>query len=262
MKTILITITPSLAREYLERNPRNRKVSKALIGKLVQEIKNGKWKVNGDCIRFDEEDNLLDGQHRLIAIVKSGVPVQSFATWGLSSDVFNTIDVGKRRSGADTLTCRGEKNAVALASMLILIEKYKSGKPQVTYRPDNIEMEELYEKYPGAASFISFDKRVKAIAPESVINACSYLFSEKDSELATWFFDSLASGIGLNIGEPVYTLRERLISEKNKRLKKDQSYYMAFFIIAWNYLRMGKKLTKLQMNYDEDGKMKNFPEII
>jgi hypothetical protein len=52
MKATLKTITPQIAREMLEKNTHNRQISKLHVDELVEEIKSGRWKINGDTICF------------------------------------------------------------------------------------------------------------------------------------------------------------------------------------------------------------------
>jgi RNA:NAD 2'-phosphotransferase (TPT1/KptA family) len=47
----LMTITPAIAAKFLENNPKNRPLSHMLIARLAKEMREGRWKVNGDMIR-------------------------------------------------------------------------------------------------------------------------------------------------------------------------------------------------------------------
>ena len=69
----IVDITPEMAREYLEKNSHNRRLSERSVRNLATAIKNGEWQVNGEAIKVDKEGNLLDGQHRLSAIEKRDV---------------------------------------------------------------------------------------------------------------------------------------------------------------------------------------------
>lgn len=101
MLTKLIEITPQLAQDYLQRNPKNRNVSARLVEKYAQDIMQGQWSLTHQGIAFYEDGTLADGQHRLHGIIKAGVPVKMMVTHGLKqSDAIN-IDAHRARSAID-----------------------------------------------------------------------------------------------------------------------------------------------------------------
>lgn len=103
METKLITITPKIAGFYLAANRTNRPIRRAWVKKLAEIIKDGEWEVTHQGIAFDIDGNLQDGQHRLHAIVESGVPVAMYVTTGASLKAFTVIDQGVKRSTGDIL---------------------------------------------------------------------------------------------------------------------------------------------------------------
>lgn len=92
------TITPKMAQEYLKCNVANyRSISRQRVMSYSNDMLNGSWQSNGEAIKFDEQGNLLDGQHRLHAIVKAGVPVNMIVIRGLGQET-NIFDIGMGRS--------------------------------------------------------------------------------------------------------------------------------------------------------------------
>ena len=74
----LETITPEIAQKYLEANTANfRGVNRKIVDKYSNDMKTGHWETTGDSIVFDTLGRLKNGQHRLLAIVKSGVPMKN-----------------------------------------------------------------------------------------------------------------------------------------------------------------------------------------
>lgn len=246
MKANLMTITPEWAQKTLnEKNAGNRPMNKLHVATLAKEMKRGKWKVNGDTICLNET-RLIDGQHRLAAVVLSGVSIQTFVIEGLSSDVFDTKDVGKRRSAGDTLGVRGEQNACRLAASLVLIDKYVTGRSDQSISYTNTEMEELLEKYPEARNSLQTSYHTKGLITPSVLDACHYLFSRKDPVLADEFVEKVLRGTGLEEGTPWYVLRERLVDNSLSKAKLSRPYLMALCIKAWNHARAGRKVRSLR----------------
>ena len=108
MRTVLETITPELAGEYLLRNKRNRPMSDRHVSGFVKSINAGEFQLTHQGIAFFEDGSLADGQHRLKAIVLSGKPVQMVVSYGVPFNASTSIDTQLRsRSYADALTIEG-----------------------------------------------------------------------------------------------------------------------------------------------------------
>ena len=85
-------VTPELAAVYLEKNVSNRKLSRGQVLLISKQMQEGKWKKTGDTIKFSVTGRLLDGQHRLSAIVDSGVSQFLMVARGLDSNAFDVLD--------------------------------------------------------------------------------------------------------------------------------------------------------------------------
>lgn len=246
IKAELMTITPVWAARMLEtKNIGNRSMKLSHVDSLAREITAGRWKVNGDTICFNG-DRLIDGQHRLAAIVKAGVAVQSLVVEGVASDVFETKDTGVRRSAGDTLGCHGETWANRLAAMLALVDRYCTGRMALSFSYSNSEVVLLLAKYPGARDAIHSLAKKGYLAPPSVIDACHYLFGRKDPQLAASFMDKILRGSGISEGDPEYVLREKLVLNSLSTAKLSKNQIMAMFIKAWNAAREGRKISLLR----------------
>lgn len=259
MKVELKTITPQIAKKLLENNSGNRPINAVHVEELVKEIKAGRWKVNGDMIRLSVSGRILDGQHRLTAIIKAGMTMQTWVGEGLDDDIFDTIDVGKRRSGGDTLGCLGEKNAYRLSAALILVDKYMTGRVERGATYSNGEMQELLEKYPEVRESIQSLKGRKLILP-AILDSCHYLFSRKDHAAANLFLERVLRGSGLAEGDPEYVLREKLVANSLAKAKLSKAHVFALCIKAWNHSRSGRKITHLKLT-EREGKLIEFPIV-
>jgi hypothetical protein len=99
--TTLETITPGVAAAYLEQNTTNRRMRYQWRDMLASAITEGRWRLTHQGIAFNCDGTLIDGQHRLAAIVKAGKPVQMYVTRGMPKDALYAIDQGKGRSVVD-----------------------------------------------------------------------------------------------------------------------------------------------------------------
>lgn len=260
MKSELKTITPQWAAKTLaEKNIGNRALNRAHVEFLANEIRRGTWKVTGFPIVMNAE-RLVDGQHRLAAVVKAGLSIQTFVADNIPSDVFDAIDNGRRRSTGDTLGVRGEKNGDQLSSALILIDRYIKGRTHERGSYSNTEIMELLERHPAARKSIQPGHR-KALLSPSVLAACHYLFSRIDSVLAEEFFDKVTRGAGLEEGSPWHLLRERLVKNSVSSAKLDRPHLMALCIKAWNAVRTGARPRSIRWRENGEGAEK-YPTIL
>lgn len=127
METIVLEVTPKQAQEWIEYdllarddNPdvkSNRNISKNNLQYFCDEIANGHWKLTHQGIAISSEGIIIDGQHRLRAIAKTGIPVKIPVTFGADIGTFDAIDVGKNRNFVDIY--RVDKSAVAVATTML-----------------------------------------------------------------------------------------------------------------------------------------------
>lgn len=90
----LVSITPELATQWLENNPLNRDIRDEHVQRLAHDIVVGQWVVNGDTVKRTSTGMLLDGQHRLWAVIEAGKAADMFVIDGIPEDAFHTIDTG------------------------------------------------------------------------------------------------------------------------------------------------------------------------
>lgn len=106
LANIVITVEeigPALAKKYLICNSRNRDQRSKWIADLAGRMARGEWVFTAETVSFDEDGYLIDGQHRLEAILMSGVTLQMLVARGFPRKAFDVIDRGKRRNDRDLL---------------------------------------------------------------------------------------------------------------------------------------------------------------
>jgi hypothetical protein len=120
------TITPELAVEYLSKNiENNRVVREWKVNKYAEAMAMGRWIPTSATVRFDSTGALIDGQHRLMAIVRYGKPVTIAVSRGERPESIHVVDTQTARNPRDSLvvsglTMRGEASQVAgLANVMV-----------------------------------------------------------------------------------------------------------------------------------------------
>ena len=112
-------ITPDIARKYLMRRKSNqRKISASALNKYMSDLKAGQWELNGEALVFNKAGELLNGNHRLTAVIKSQVSLLTLVVYGIDESV-SIFDVPKKRSPKDTL----QMNDIDLAPVALTAAK-------------------------------------------------------------------------------------------------------------------------------------------
>jgi len=83
-------VTPEMAHSYLLHNARHRPIKEKKVNEYMAQMIDGSWKLNGKPIIFDSNGRLLNGQHRLSAVIKAGVPLTTVVIHGVDPAVQET----------------------------------------------------------------------------------------------------------------------------------------------------------------------------
>ena len=114
-------IGPKIAEQYIEGMSKNRNISQRDVETLVRAMKQGLWREDaGDPIRLNSDGQMIDGQHRMWAIVESGCEFSFLVIRGIDNSTQMIMDTGRGRRLADQLRIRGEKYPSELASAISL----------------------------------------------------------------------------------------------------------------------------------------------
>lgn len=248
MRLSLELIDKTRALELLKTMPTNRNVKKANLNKLISVLENDEWDAeNGEVIKINKQGQLIDGQHRLMAIVKTNKAVKMAIMYGCGSNAMKTIDTGATRSINDVLKLNNVKSYVKVPFVIQSESVIKLGK---TIRYTNQET-----KYKTALSVLDVYLNNKIHIDDTITNATRYyaelkllapsqvvayfnIFKKIDEESAIDFFSQLSS---FNISNTqILLLKQRLIADKTTTLRKLSSTEKEAFIIkTWNAFMRG-----------------------
>lgn len=92
-------VTPALAKQWLEKNTNNRNMNFAKVKKMAKDMREGHWDTTHQGIAIATDGTLVDGQHRLMAVVESGVTIRMNVTFNAPKS--QHIDSGNSRSMAN-----------------------------------------------------------------------------------------------------------------------------------------------------------------
>ena len=253
-------ITPKIAAEWLNLNKGNRSIREGHVKRLAHLMAEGEFLYNGDQIRFDDEGQLIDGQHRLLAVCASGVTIESDVSHGWPSETFDTFDQAERRMFHDALSRRGEENAVVLASAVRLLHDYDEGNMHSTGKLMNKDGMKTLDKHPEARESVEFVAKAlnghKSVLSPSIAAALHCLGSSISKKKTDEFFGKLLNGANIEEGEPVHVLRIALEEARGRRRKIDRKSATAITIKALNAALKGSKIGSLRFAANE-----RFPRV-
>lgn len=254
--TVVERITPALAEEYLAVNAKNRKLTKK-VERFANAMARGEWKLNGEAIKFDYNGNLIDGQHRLRALLRAvfetdrELMFDTLVVRGLPPETQLTMDQGATRKFSDALRWRGEKDVARLASAIRVLDNFlKIGVISTQQHKGSVTYEELFEvldAHPGIRDLNppKGDRNSKLLT-KSIASVMWYLFRRVNEEDAHEFFYLLGGGEGES-GVTITYLRNKLQDNATRTHNKmDTRHLSAFTIKAYNSYRSGSELKQIR----------------
>lgn len=170
----VVEITPAMAQDILDSsNVNNRVVSKARVNKYAGLMTEGKWMTTHQGICISDKGRLIDGQHRLLAIIKSNKTIDLCLTTGIKDEAFGEIDIpGGHRDAGDRLGI--DKRVAAIITRACSINKDKWSSPtldelKLMYSKIGEKAEKLIAEH-GASSVYFSTAEIKLAAVLCAIN--------------------------------------------------------------------------------------------
>lgn len=246
-----VEVGPDLAAAWLAANENNRNTKKGNLSKITRAMELDEFKFVGDPLRFDDTGRLIDGQHRLIAIRRSGTSQTLLVMRGFHPEAQMYVDQGSVRQPGDQVQIAKvtEKSAKDWASIARLAIRWDAEDLTTNILvPSNPEIvafchEHLDQMRRAVQAAKAQYTRVKGRVP--VAGAVHFFAEEIDAQLCAEFFRKLASGSELAAGDPVFALRDALLTRKDRN-RLTMLEELVLYVSAWNAKRAGRVIQRLQ----------------
>ena len=246
-------ISPEMAKMYLARSRGNRRISELAVRRLAAAMKAGEWTDSSDCIAFDTNGVLINGHHRLNAVIAANCCVVMQVMYGLPPEAVSTIDTGKVRSASDIVEFRrggidNTRRRAAAARLFLSFRRYEgfdvSAAKNATKKQladcvlANLADTPLHYDIEGgrfSSQILAFETIAKAFY---------------DHEMVDEFLQKLADLVGLEDGSPILALRGAFVGAfGNKRLSGvDMSIRATSYIIkAFSMYKEGEKCKRIRL---------------
>jgi len=251
-------ITPERAAAILAANPSNRALKKGIVAQIAADIKDGRWLFNGQPILISEGGELIDGQHRLSAIIKAGVPVQCAVVGGIDFAARRTVDTGTSRTAGDLLQLSGHSQGNLLASITRMVMSYErtDGRSISNTHISKTEINERADADSALKESMAFGRRATKtggrLGSGSVWGCVHYITEALQDVRAENYLHSCAYGMDLSKGDPALAVRDRLFQMTDTG-GSGQVARVETLLRGWIAERDGRALSVVRLN----GKLPN-----
>ncbi|MBK0374734.1 hypothetical protein ACF07U_10155 [Streptomyces californicus] len=262
-KPHLVQINPDMAGLLLSRAVVNRRLDWGQVDFLADSIIRGEWQLTHQGIALDgplDTGCLLDGQHRLNAVIKAGVPVWIYVFEGLPRAAFPVLDTGKRRSGVDTLSSTGEKYLPVLHSTIRHVLLFKN-MPDSSWSGNaaRIANGRILAAYNGDSDMyreaVKMGREISrhVFASQTGVAVGYFVTTEAAPAVkADSWIEGLTSGANLEIGDPRLALSKvPHMKRRGAKRRYTMREQVAIYIKAWNAWVQGEKFESLRFKKTE-----------
>jgi hypothetical protein len=232
IKVDLSFITPTIAREMINKTAEHQRDVKSFSTyKLQNDMEEARWYFTGAPIVFDQNKELIDGQHRLRSLIESGCKGQwLLVVSGVQRDAFIAFDSGVRKSTADFFRFEEIKNAnfaAATANWLVRYEAIKDGKLLHSSLVSKSMVEKAYHERSEAIQN-AHGKNIplgRFVGSSSAVGALHIIISEAyGEEFCNRFMNGLSSGMGPGLAGKLHASIDRDNKARRKHITPDDRF--------------------------------------
>lgn len=211
MKTTVETVTPAQAIQWLgaDVNFDNRNLRPSHVAYLCKQMLDGEWKTTHQGIAFASDGRLLDGQHRLAAVVRSKIAVQMQVSRDVDPESFSVLDCGIKRTHYDRVLLVDDKqiNKTLCTALAYFVRQTKISGQAIPVSEIVTAFDLMTDSWLWMAGM--WVAPMKGLKYASVMSSIAvYHFINR--ERAELFNDGYMSGTGLESGDPVLALRDAI----------------------------------------------------
>lgn len=248
----LVDVTPKQAEAWLASNRKNRRLRQRQVDAYARDMAAGNWQVTGEAIQFAENGDLINGQHRLTAVVQSGVTVPMFVVRGLNAEAMTVLDSGAKRTSSDALALTGHKHtallaAIARMALTVSVHGYATvGKATFTHS----EICEFIDEHPELQDYAALASAAarQIDASGTCVGYAMWRLFSIDPDDAADFFDKATTGVNVEPGDPILTMVKRFAEARRHRETLGFEATLSIIFRTWNARRNGKTLARIPVS--------------
>lgn len=244
----IVAVDPATASRWLHHNGANRKIRDTQINKYAADMSAGRWALTGAPIQFSVDGTLLDGQHRLKAVVESGVTIPMFVVEGLPVGAQPYMDVGMKRTLSDQLSVLGYLHTPVLAAGAKIALAWSTDR--LSDHLDAIsdaEVREFIDATPALLDAAEFAAGIKCQIRPSVVCATVWRLEDigHDSARVHEFFAAISEMRSDGPGDPKYALLHRISTARSRRERLKNTVILSMLVRCYNADYGGQQLHRM-----------------
>lgn len=249
-----------LSEKWLKRNLEgNRKASTLRVKRYSKAMAEGRWKLTHQAIAFDSQGNLIDGQHRLLAVIHSKTVVPMRVHVGADPSTFAVIDTGYGRVPSQFMRVANANIIKGAARIILFAEVCRENGNEASFMHrgsfDNDVVFETVEQWPELQEYASAASRIYRACGSSSTNMLAVLAQASRGSnpgAIESFVEGMILGENMSKGDPILLLRNRAIARMDRALSyRDKTVLYGTTVKAWNAHARGEKLKFLRFIYDD-----------
>lgn len=259
-KVTVENITPAKAQLMLHGNMDNRRIRQRRVELYARQMISGQWQMAGDPVRIDPNGRLLDGQHRLLAVVAANVTVPMVVIRDLPTEAFKVIDSGMMRGFADALGAgiTGGTNKAAICRLMFVYEL--EGDPRKSEDMALVTRTDVHDYYHSHVDEIeaAYHASIRIRSALATANATAWgathlVAYRTDPVAAEEFVEGVATGHMLSRGDPRLALRNWISNQRTgSHTFANAGWYFALNLKAWNSYMLGESRQVISIKPDEE----------
>lgn len=247
-------ITPEIARHLLGGMMRNRLVKDARVNVYAEAMRSGDFKsLNGECLVINRDGALEDGQHRLHALLKSGLPYMDFlVVRGVEPGSGQTNGQGAPRQPSDIATMRGYENSRVLMAAVRWLWTYENDWPGGLSHVRTLSVATLLKYLEANAHLVVANEEIRKnygqagrLMMASIATFVRVVTDRLSPKQSNDFFEALNTGEAQPQSRQVIKLRDRLMSRESARNRLRPAEIIVITARTWNAMRAGREVSKL-----------------
>ena len=260
----IVRMTPKMATELLEKNgpdlgniQRNRRIADKTIQRYAADMEKGYWKLNGQTVKISDNGRLIDGQHRLFGVVRSGRTVTMLVARGIDQATFTTFDNGASTSFGDYLRGLEVPYHTSIAGAARIVWLQQNDRLGEGWGPSKSDLLATWKQHPeiGRYGAAASTHELRRLLNRHIVMSVFYMLSTHSRAKAEAFLEKLRSGVNLSAGDPALALRARLIAlREGQRGLSGERVKLLMLMMAWQAAIAGRKIDVLRVTRTE-----NFP---
>ena len=266
MKTEIKTITPEVARIMLGTNKENnRALNEKTVKFYAHQMTSGQWKLTGEAIKISSAGVLIDGQHRLNALIRANKSIDFLIVYDIDDSAFAYIDTGLTRSPGDLFKISGidhynVKSSIVSAYIGLCKGVKSSHMKEVFVTKNDVlktyrENQTIFDEITHTATACYSKRRMMLQSQIGGIAAYLILSKKHRPERVLSFFKQLFQ-IQQSENKTIDVLRDKLIDAKLTNVIMSYKFRLAIIAKTWNCFVRGKEISVLAWNEAREGEIK------